>query len=82
MVILNIEPIITKSSGGWPVKITGIAPCESDFIIGIIDTPAMGSINGRWNDVGLRSGGNMPDDSLDITDPEIMNLIHIASKLK
>jgi len=80
MATLLIAPIALVSIGGYAVQITGIEPTNHDCIVGTIQTPGMGLIQGRWNLGGfLRGGTNQTN--LDMRSNDMIDLRQLAISL-
>ena len=80
MATLLIDQIKTKSYGGYDVVITGIDPLHHDCLIGTINTPGMGLIDGQWDLSGyLRSGTE--NTNLNMAADELQELIALAEHL-
>ena len=75
-----IEPIETKSRGGYPVKITGIDPNTHDCLIGEITTPGMGTTKESWDLSGYMRGGT-DKCNLDLNDDDFSGVSELAKKL-
>ncbi|MGA8864003.1 MAG: hypothetical protein WB444_09350 [Gallionella sp.] len=52
MPTFKIEPISTKTDGGYDATITGIETGTTDFINGTIQAPA-GQLNVSWDEGGI-----------------------------
>jgi hypothetical protein len=75
-----IQPVTTKTKGGFDAVVTGIDPTDVDFLKGQIDTPALGKINVVWDTNGL-CRDNDPSCNLDVNDDETADVIDTAKKL-
>jgi hypothetical protein len=77
---VEIEPIHTKSKGGYDVVLTHISPADHDCLGGEINTPGSGLIVGQWNLAGyLRSGTETCN--LDMRSGELPGLVELAKQL-
>jgi hypothetical protein len=75
--VLLITTIQTALKGGrGTATIIGIDPTEPDCIHGHI-----GGVKCTWNLSGLRSEGADPDDSLNIQNDEVADVIGLCKKL-
>ena len=53
MAVIQIKPIHTTTSAGWPAVIDGICPGSDDFLHGNITTPGAGTIDAIWDGSGI-----------------------------
>jgi hypothetical protein len=70
MATILIEPITTKSIGGFPVTIDGIDPTDHDCLRGSITTPGGGISRGSWDLNGTMRDGH-PDCNLNTRDDAV-----------
>jgi hypothetical protein len=53
---------------------------DHDCIIGTIDTPGLGKIRARWNDVGI-CRSQTDQCNLNVSTPEVADVVETAKKL-
>lgn len=80
MATITIEPIPTKTTGGYDAKITGIDPTSHDCLKGTIDTPGAGTIKGNWN-LGGTCRDSDPKCNLDPRQDEVADAMNTAKEL-
>ena len=80
MATVLIQPVATKTRGGYDAQVIGIELTDYDCLEGTIDTPAMGRINARWNVLGI-CRDNPEGFNLDIRSPEVADVMETAKKL-
>ena len=68
MATIKIEPILTKTTGGYPARITGINTDPKDCFAGEVDAPS-GVIPVNWDSNGIARNSH-PDCNLNVTSDE------------
>ncbi|WOJ90984.1 hypothetical protein RZS28_06785 [Methylocapsa polymorpha] len=81
MAIVLITPIATQTKNGNLAEVTGIDLSGHDCLTGRIGSGGAGRIEMRWNKNG-RCRGAGDGCSLDITTPEVADVLETAKKLR
>lgn len=79
MTTLKIEPVLTKTRGGFEVEVNGLRLGTSDFLVGEITTPS-GRFCVAWDANGTCRDQN-DTANIDVSDEEIAELIAEATSL-
>jgi hypothetical protein len=77
---IQIDTINTKSTGGYPVTISGLCPTDHDCIAGAIVTPGTSLTPARWNLSGIMRGGT-DKCNLNMSADEMHDLGELAKRL-
>lgn len=80
MASLLIEPIQTKSQGGYEVTLTSIDPSDSDCIIGEITSQGAEKQSSQWNRNGTMRDGTVGG-NLNMNEDQLLELGNLLDKL-
>jgi hypothetical protein len=80
MTMIMIQPVSTKTSGGFDATITGIDPLNTDCLVGSIITPGAGHRDVSWNLGGI-CRDNQDSCNLDMRNNETRDVRETAIRI-